>query len=102
MAHFVSLERYVPSPEDDIDHLYAAANGTARAGLWGFKDGDTVLEVRVISGPGTATRGEVRGSAVQVWSFTGLTAASKIQGFSGDRPFTGVLEVRTTPAASTL
>jgi hypothetical protein len=102
MAHFVSLERYVPLPEDDIEYLYAAGNGTARAGLWGFKDGTTACTVKVVAGPGTATGKELRGTAVQVWEFTGLTAASRIQAFSGDRPFTGVLEVRIAPAASTL
>jgi hypothetical protein len=102
MSHFVSLERYVPSPEDDVDFLYAAANGTARLGLWGYKDGDTVLTVRVVAGPGTATPNETRGSAVQVWAFSGLTAASRIQAFSGIRPFTGVLEVRLAAGGSTL
>lgn len=102
MAHFVSLERAVPLSEDDVEFLYAAANGTAQIGLWGFKDGNTVCTVRVISGPGTATAKEQRGSLVQVWAFSGLTTASRIQAFSGNRPFTGVLEVRNAPQAATL
>src|SRR5690349_5421482 len=102
MSHFVALKRYIPSPEDDIDTLYVPPSGAALVGLWGCKDGDTVLTVRVISGPGTAMPKEMRGTAVQVWSFTGLTAASKIQGFSGSRPFTGVLKVSIGAGASSL
>ncbi|HCB13067.1 MAG TPA: hypothetical protein DEP36_05795 [Gammaproteobacteria bacterium] len=101
MAHFVSLERYIPLPEDDVEFVYAAANGTAQLGLWGFKDGNIVCTVRVISGPGIAIAKEQRGS-VQVWSFRGLTTASRIQAFSGNRPFTGVLEVREVPQTATL
>ena len=102
MSHFVELKLYIPSPEDDVNFLYAAANGTARIGLWGYKDGNTVLTVRVVAGPGTATPSELRGSAVQVWAFSGLTAASRIQAFSGIRPFTGVLEVRIAAPGNTL
>jgi hypothetical protein len=102
MAHFVSLEKYVPSPEDDVKYLYAAPNGTAQIGLWGFKDGSTVCTVQVISGPGTATARELRGSLVQVWGFSGLTSTSRIQAFSGVRPFTGELEVRLAPPAASL
>ena len=102
MAHFVSLEQYVPSPDDDVEFLYAAADGSAQIGLWGFRDGNTVCTVRVVAGPGRATAKELRGSRVQVWAFGGLTAASRIQAFSGNRPFTGVLEVRTAPRMATL
>lgn len=102
MAHFVSLEKFVPSPEDDVEFLYADASGAAQLGLWGFRDGNTVCTVRVVSGPGTATAKELRGSMVQVWAFRGLTTASRIQAFSGNRPFTGVLEVRNASRAATL
>ena len=102
MAHFVSLEKYVPSPDDDISTLHAAANGSAQAGLWGFKDGTTICSVRIVSGTGTATRKETRGSAVQVWSFQGLSGSSKIQAFSGERPFSGVMDVHLAQQASSL
>jgi len=102
MAHFVSLEKYIPPPEDDVKVLYAAENGAAQVGLWGYKDGSTACTVKVIEGPGKATAKELRGSYVQVWAFTGLTPASKIQAFSGSRPFTGVLAVRIAPHAVSL
>lgn len=102
MAHFVSLGNALPLPEDDVEFLYATSTGVAQIGLWGFWDGNTRCTVRVIAGPGTATAGEQRGTNVQVWRFTGLSNTSKIQAFSGDRPFTGVLEVRVSSAASSL
>lgn len=102
MAHFVSLEKYVPSAEDDVKYLYSSANGIAQVGLWGFKDGSTVCTVRVVEGPGKATSGERRGTHVQVWSFSGLSAASKVQAFSGESPFTEKLEVRIAPLAASL
>ncbi len=101
MAHFVSLQRNPPSPEDDIDVLFADAAGNARAGLWGFMDGSTACTVK-ITGPGSATPGMKYGNTTQVWTFTGLTAASRIQGFSGTRPFTGVLEVHIGAAGASL
>jgi len=101
MAHFVSLERYIPLPEDSIEYVYST-NGAAQIGLWGKYDGNTVCTVRVVSGPGTAKAGEKRGTNVQVWSFAGLNPGSRIQAFSGDRPFTTELEVRNAPAAASL
>ncbi len=100
MAHFVALRVYVPPPEDDIEFLYAASDGTATAGLWGCKEGTTVLTVRVVAGPGAAKPMEFRGAIVQAWSFTGLTAASRVQAFSGSRPMTAVLEVRMSPGGN--
>jgi len=102
MANFVSLQNAIPDSEDDVEFLYAAADGTARVGLWGFKDGSSNATVRVIAGPGTATFAGLATSAVQVWTFSGLTAASRIQAFSGIRPFTEVLEVRMAGPAGTL
>ena len=102
MAHFVSLEKYIPSPEDDITILYAPAGGSALVGLWGFMDGGTACTVRVVAGPGSATVKDKRGSAVQVWALSKLSAASRIQAFSGDRPFSGVLEVTVSPQAANL
>lgn len=101
MAHFVSLQHNPPSPEDDIDILLADSAGNAQAGLWGFMDGSTACTVQ-ITGPGTATPGTKFGNTTQVWSFRGLTAASRIQGFSGARPFTGVLEVHLGGAGAPL
>ena len=101
MAHFVSLQHNPPSPEDDIDILFADSAGNAQAGLWGFMDGSTACTAKV-TGPGTATPGVKHGMTTQVWSFKGLTAASRIQGFSGTRPFTGVLEVHLGAAGAAL
>ncbi len=102
MANFVSLGNWIPGPEDDIEFLYAKSTGYAEVGLWGIWDGSTRATVSVVAGPGTATAGEMRGTNVQVWRFTGLSSASKIQAFSGPRPFTPVLEVRVSPATSGL
>lgn len=102
MANFVSLQNAVPDSEDDVEFLYAAADGTARVGLWGFKDGSTAATVQIVAGPGTARPAEYRGPTVQVWAFSGLTADSRIQAFSGTSPFTEVLEVRMAGPAGTL
>lgn len=102
MAHFVSLQRNPPSPEDDIKVLLADSAGNAQAGLWGFMDGSTACEAKVIAGPGVAKPGIKHGLTTQAWSFTGLNNASRIQAFSGTRPFTGVLEVRLGKAGATL
>jgi hypothetical protein len=101
MAHFVSLEKYVPSPDDDIS-VISASNGSALIGLWGFMDAGTACTVQVISGPGKAVAKEKRGSAVQVWALSGLSASSKVQAFSGTRPFTGVYDVKMSVATNTL
>jgi len=102
MAHFVSLQRNPPSPEDDIKVLNADSAGKAQAGLWGFMNGNVACEVKVIAGPGSATPGIKYGLTTQVWSFSGLTNASQIRGFSGTTPFTGVLEVHLGAAGATL
>src|SRR5580698_244879 len=102
MANFVSLRDYIPDSEDDIEFIYAAPNGAAKVGLWGILDGATEATVQVVTGPGTATSAELRGSRVRVWSFTGLTAASRVQAFFGIRPCTGVLEVRLSAAGATV
>jgi len=102
MAHFVSLRANVPSPEDDIDAVDASPDGSAMVGLWGMMDGAIECEVKVVSGPGVATKKDKRGSAVRVWALQKLTAQSKLQAFSGVRPFTEVLPVRITPASASL
>lgn len=101
MANFVSLRDYIPDSEDDIEFIYADPSGTAKVGLWGIKDGATEATVQVVSGPGVATPAELRGTRVRVWSFTGLSVASRVQAFFGNRPCTGALEVRISgPGAS--
>ena len=102
MAHFVSLEKYVPSPEDDIDWFNIDASGSGSLGLWGCRDGTTKCDVRVVMGPGVAKAGEMRGSIVQVWSFKGLSSTSLIQAFSGSRPFTEQLAVKIASVSGSL
>ena len=72
MAHFVSLQRNPPSPEDDINILFADAGGNAQAGLWCFMDGSTACTVKV-TGPGTATPVPIRMVRV-AWAASASTA----------------------------
>ena len=97
MANFVNVSRAVPDPDQDAISkvIIGSSPGSAEIGLWGFYDAASNQEmtVRITQGPGSVRKGGKRGTRVVSYALYGITEATVVQGFLGDRPWTAALPV---------